>query len=55
MEGGGKRKLNSYMKFVKAKRAEVVKKFPNAKVTEIAKKMGEMWRALTDAEKAKYK
>jgi hypothetical protein len=52
---GGKRKLNAYMKFVKAKRADVVKKFPKAPVTEIAKKLGAMWRAMSDAEKAKFK
>lgn len=55
MTEGGKRKLNPYMKFVKAKRAEVVKQYPKLKVTEIAKKLGEMWRAMSDKDKAKYK
>ena len=51
----GKRPLNSYMKFVKATRATVVKANPKAAVTEIAKKMGALWRKMTDSEKAKYK
>lgn len=50
-----KRPLSGYMKFVKAKRAEVVKAHPSLKVTEVGKKLGEMWRGLSDAEKAKYK
>jgi hypothetical protein len=50
-----KKPLNAYMKFVKAKRSEVVKANPNLKATEIAKKLGSVWRALDDNEKAKYK
>ena len=51
----GKRGLNPYMKFVKATRAAVVKANPKAGITEIAKKLGEMWRKMTDGEKSKYK
>jgi hypothetical protein len=51
----GKRPLNPYMKFVKATRASVVKANPKAAITEIAKKLGQMWRKMTDGEKAKYK
>lgn len=54
MAEGGKRKLNPYFKFLKDKRAEVVKKYPKASVVEIAKKLGAMYRALSPAEKAKY-
>ena len=52
---GKKRGLNAYMKFVIATRQSVVKAHPNAKVTEIAKKLGSMWRKMSNAEKAKYK
>ncbi len=51
---GGKRKLSGYMKFVKAKRSEVVKANPKFTFGQIGKKLGEMWRALSAAEKAKY-
>ena len=49
------RKLCSYMLFVKTVRAEVVAKNPTLKVTEIGKKLGEMWNALSDAEKKAFK
>ena len=49
------RKLNAYMVFAMEKREFVKKNHPTAKVTEIAKKLGEMWRALSDSEKQKYK
>ena len=51
---GGKRKLNPFFKFRKAKYEEVKKKYPKASVVELAKKLGEMYRALTPAEKKKY-
>jgi hypothetical protein len=50
-----KRPLSAYMKFVKAKRSKVAAAHPTLKLTEIAKKLGEMWRGLSDADKAKYK
>jgi len=49
-----RRPLNPYMKFVKATRASVVKAHPKLSVTEIAKKLGAMWRAMSDAEKKKF-
>lgn len=49
-----KRKPNAYMNFVKKIRPEVVKDNPDMGFTDIGKKMGEMWRALTDDEKKKY-
>lgn len=50
-----KRPLSSYMKFIKAKRAEVTKAHPNLKVTELGKIFGEMWRSLSEKDKALYK
>ena len=49
-----KRKPNAYMNFVKKMRPEVVKENPDLSFTDIGKRMGEMWRALTDDEKKKY-
>lgn len=48
------RKLNPFMKFCKEKRPEIKKKHPNLSVPETGKKLGEMWRALSNAEKKKY-
>ena len=49
------RKLNAYMVFAMEVRESVKKNHPTASITEIAKKIGEKWRAMSDAEKAKYK
>ena len=48
------RALSSYMFFVKDKRAEIAAQNPTLKVTEIGKKLGEAWRALTPGDKVKY-
>lgn len=52
----GTRKLSGYMKFVKAKRSEVISENPKMKsdIMAVGKEMGKRWRALSDAEKAKY-
>lgn len=50
-----KRKLNAYMVFAMEVRQSVKNKNPTAKVTEIAVKIGELWRALSNSEKLKYK
>lgn len=50
-----KREPSSYIKFANSKRAEVKEAHPGLKVTEIAKKLGEMWRGLSDDEKKAYK
>jgi hypothetical protein len=42
------------MNFVKKIRPEVVKENPDLSFTDIGKRLGEMWRALTDDEKKKY-
>ena len=60
LRGGGdkeskpKRKPNAYMNYVKKVRPEVVKENPDLSFTDIGKKLGEMWRALTDEEKKKF-
>lgn len=53
---GGKRKLSGYMKFGKARRPEIISAHPEWKgdVVAVAKEIGKQWRALSDAEKAKY-
>jgi hypothetical protein len=48
-------KGGNFMAFLKVKRPDVVAKYPSLKPTEISKKVGELWRALSDAEKAEYK
>lgn len=48
------RKLNPYMKFANSNRKQVMADNPSLKITEIGKKLGEMWRKLSDSEKAKY-
>lgn len=50
-----KRAPSSYINFANSKRAEVKEAHPGLKVTEIAKKLGEMWRGLSDEEKKSYK
>ena len=49
------RKLNAYMVFAMEVRESVKKNHPTASIIDIAKKIGEKWRALTDAQKASYK
>lgn len=48
------KKLNPFMKFCKEKRPELKKKNPKLTVPEQGKKLGEMWRALSNADKKKY-
>ena len=50
-----KRPLNAYMVFAMEVRESVKKNNPTASITDIAKKIGALWRALSDSEKAKYK
>lgn len=49
------RKLNAYMVFAMEVRESVKKNNPTASIIEIAKKIGEKWRAMSDSEKEKYK
>lgn len=43
-----KRPLTAYFRFSRDKRDEVKAQFPSLKVTEIAKKLGEMWKTTED-------
>jgi hypothetical protein len=52
-----KRGLSSYIMFVKENRERVIKEFnldPKA-VAPVGAKMGELWKKLSDSEKAEYK
>ena len=46
-----KRGMSSFMYFANEKRSEVRDKFPGLKVTEIGKKLSEMWKELPEEEK----
>ena len=48
------RKANPYICFVKEQRPGLVKSQPQLQPKEIMKKIGEMWRLLSDDQKAKY-
>jgi hypothetical protein len=49
------KKVNPYMKFVQKQRQQVIQQNPKLKFTEVGKKLGEMWRQMSDAEKQKYR
>jgi len=49
-----KRACSSFMFFANEKRPDLRKEFPTYKITEIGKKLGEMWKALTPDEKKKF-
>lgn len=52
----GTRKLSPYMKFAQEARKKVLAENPELKsdIIKVGKRIGEMWRELSDAEKAKY-
>lgn len=52
----GTRKLSPYMKFAQEARPKILKENPNMKsdIIGVGRRIGEMWRALSDAEKARY-
>ncbi len=52
----GTRKLSPYMKFAQEARPKILKENPNLKsdIIGVGRRIGEMWRALSDAEKARY-
>lgn len=50
-----KRKLNAYMVFANENREAVLADNPGMAVTEVAKVLGGMWRALREDEKEQYK
>jgi structure-specific recognition protein 1 len=41
-----KRNKSAYMFFGNAKRADVKKKFPDLKMTDVSKKIAELWKAI---------
>ena len=51
---GGKKKLSGFMKFSKEERPNIMKENPGIEFTQVGKKLGEKWRALSAAEKARY-
>jgi len=50
-----KRPLSGFMKFSQEHRAKVKEENPDISFGGIGKKLGEMWRALSDKEKESYK
>jgi hypothetical protein len=50
-----KPKMNPFMNFSNQHRQEVREKHPDLRMTEIAKILGSMWRALSETEKDKYR
>jgi structure-specific recognition protein 1 len=51
---GGKKKLSGFMKFSKEERPNIMKENPGIEFTQVGKKLGEKWRALSDSEKKRY-
>jgi len=53
---GSKKSPNGYMKFASEVRPQILKENPELKsdVVKVARKIGEKWRSLTDAEKKRY-
>lgn len=49
-----KRPRTSYILFCKDKRAEIKEKFPDLKMPDISKKLGELWKGLKDQKKQPY-
>jgi len=52
--GRPRRGLSSFMIFANERRGEIKLQFPTIKITEIGKKLGEHWNALTEEERKKY-
>lgn len=50
----GTRKLSGYMKFCQTARKELLQEQPGLRIPDIGRALGAKWRALSDAEKAKY-
>jgi hypothetical protein len=54
VERGKTLKTSPYMLFVKAERPKLVAANPQLAFGEVGRKLGEKWRALTEAQKSKY-
>lgn len=50
-----KKPMSSYLAFAMEQRKSILKAEPNLKLGEISKRCGELWKALTDNEKAEWK
>ena len=50
-----KRQPNAFMCFYSEKRPSIMQENPDLKMTEIAKKAGEMWKELSPEQKLHYK
>ena len=48
------KKLSPYMKFCKETRTTVVKENPKLTFGEVGRKMGEIWRDMSEDDKKKY-
>ena len=55
MSGGGKKPLTGFMLFSKEHRPKLKEEEPDLTFGQIGKRLGEMWRALSDEEKEEYK
>lgn len=49
-----KKPLTGYILFASENRDDILKEHPGLRVTEVAVKLGERWRKLTDAQKERY-
>merc|ERR1719204_2512815 len=49
-----KRPLSAYMLWMASVREEVAEQHPNYSITDVAKKLGKMWKSVTDKEKEQY-
>eukprot|EP00339_Tiarina_fusa_P012017 CAMPEP_0117026092 /NCGR_PEP_ID=MMETSP0472-20121206/19206_1 /TAXON_ID=693140 ORGANISM="Tiarina fusus, Strain LIS" /NCGR_SAMPLE_ID=MMETSP0472 /ASSEMBLY_ACC=CAM_ASM_000603 /LENGTH=74 /DNA_ID=CAMNT_0004732983 /DNA_START=90 /DNA_END=314 /DNA_ORIENTATION=- len=54
-KGGSKKQLSGFMLFSKENRPKIKEDNPEITFGQIGKKLGEMWRALTDEEKQAFK
>jgi hypothetical protein len=52
----GTRKLSPYMKFAQEARKKIIAEEPELKsdIIKVGRRIGEMWRGLSESEKAKY-
>jgi HMG (high mobility group) box len=54
-KGGAKKQLSGFMLFSKEHRSKIKEDNPEMSFGQVGKKLGEMWRELTDEEKVAYK
>ena len=52
--GTKEKKVSNFQKFCKEKRVELKESNPELKFGEVNKRLGEMWRGLSDEEKSSY-